>query len=157
MTVDKKERRGVILELVTSRPISCQRELLEALRKRGFEATQATISRDIRELNLVKVSDHHGGYRYLPVQDGPTAVEPRAAGVVKWIKISGNLLVVNTLPGSAQSVAAMVDSLGWREVLGTVGGDDTVLVVVEASPGVTEELRRRLAVFFYLDEDNGSN
>ena len=150
MSAGKKERRSLILHIISGEPISTQKELLLRLLKHGVRTTQATLSRDIRELGLVKVADAGNGYCYLPGNSKFTEVPPVAEGVVFSIIRAGNLLVVRTRPGFAQSVAASIDALGWSEVLGTVGGDDTVLIVLgdqKKAAGV----EKRLRLFFALE------
>lgn len=144
--MDKKERRSLILHIVSGGPVRSQQELIRHLRERGVETTQATISRDIREIGLIKATDG-GGFRYrlsdLPASHG-AELNGRA---VRDISQSGNLLVAHTRPGFAQSVAASIDQLSWREIIGTVGGDDTVLIVL-SSPEAAGGIRRRLESFF---------
>ena len=125
----KLARQQVILELAHDGPLPNQQELCKVLARRGFQVTQATLSRDINELRLLKTPE---GY-ILPNGDG--AVEPMPAvsrvvrEFVREIRRAQNLLVIKTSPGSAQPVAVAVDSEGWEEVVGTVAGDDTILVI----------------------------
>ncbi|HLA40593.1 MAG TPA: arginine repressor, partial [Candidatus Glassbacteria bacterium] len=141
--MDKKERRSLILHIVSGEPVRSQQELIKRLRERGVATTQATISRDIREIGLVKATDGGGSFRYR-LSDLPTHHTAQMNGrVVKYISESSNLLVVHTRPGFAQSVAASIDQLSWREIIGTVGGDDTVLIVLNA-PEAASGIRRRL-------------
>jgi len=149
MPVGKQKRRSIILHIISGDRVASQQELLDKLSRRGVRTTQATVSRDIRELGLVKVADSGNGYRYLPGGSGPGAAAPIAEGVVYSIAVSGNLLVVRTRPGHAQSVAAGIDSLGWSEILGTVGGDDTVLIIL-AGADKAAGIEKRLGQFFAL-------
>jgi len=130
----KAERQKAILEVVAQHAVSTQQELKERLKALGIEVDQATISRDIKELGLVKVSDDGVHYKYAPVeavahplQNRPSAIVARLVRKVDW---SGNLLVVKTDLGEASPVSLAIDRLGWPEVVGTVAGDDTLLVVV---------------------------
>lgn len=150
MPDNKKHRRTTILKLVTGEPVPSQASLLERLKSMGIKTTQATISRDIRDLGLVKAADGEGGYRYVTRRERDWST-PVAEGSVSAIDCSGNLLVIRTRAGFAQSVAAAVDSLGWFEILGTVGGDDTVVVVLR-SPEAAGEVISRLKSLFSLDE-----
>ena len=150
MADEKKRRRALILKLVGDEPISSQGRLLEKLSRHGVETTQATISRDIRDLGLVKTADGSGGYRYVARRERGWST-PVAEGSVRGVDSSGNLLVVRTRAGFAQSVAVAMDSLEWPEIVGTVGGDDTVLAVLRSgdqAAGVTA----RLKSLFSLDE-----
>ncbi|OGF97130.1 MAG: hypothetical protein A3F83_16125 [Candidatus Glassbacteria bacterium RIFCSPLOWO2_12_FULL_58_11] len=149
MPSDKQKRRSIILHIISGGPIASQQQLLEKLRRRGVRTTQATVSRDIRELGLVKVADSANGYRYLPGGAGHGGPAPIAEGVVYSITASSNLLVVRTRPGHAQSVAAGIDSLGWSDILGTVGGDDTVLIIL-AGAEKAAGIGKRLGQFFAL-------
>jgi transcriptional regulator of arginine metabolism len=150
VSADKDKRRSLIIEIVTGTPVSSQEQLLEVLAARGVRTTQATISRDIRELGLVKLAVSPDSYRYLP---GAGKAKTSGTGLlgeaVQSIKLSGHLLVILTRPGFAQSVAGAVDSLDLDELLGSVGGDDTVLIVArdsEAALSAGEHLARYFSV-----------
>ena len=128
--MSKRTRQNTLLELVQQQPYRNQDELRRALVRRGFEVTQATLSRDIHELGLVKTT---GGYA---VQEGEQVADsslPPAIRLVREfvlsVKEAQNLLVIRTSPGSAQPVAAALDAEGWDEVVGTVAGDDTLLII----------------------------
>jgi len=128
--MSKRTRQNTLLELVQQQPYRNQDELRRALTRRGFDVTQATLSRDIHELGLVKTSDG-----YAP-QEGEQAAEstlPPAIRLVREfvldVKEAQNLLVIRTALGSAQPVAAALDAEGWTEVVGTVAGDDTLLII----------------------------
>lgn len=131
----KGRRHAVILEAIRQRKIGTQSELTEYLRRRGISVTQATVSRDIKDLRLVKVATGDGGYRYSAPLDRPeegarARAERMLSEFVVSIDASANLIVLKTTPGSAQGVAAALDALQWPDVLGTVAGDDSILVVV---------------------------
>lgn len=131
----KEERHEAILRIVRDQSIGTQEQLAAVLRQSGFEVTQATVSRDIRELGLIKVPAPEGGYRYaVPPRPLPIDALGRAqrtfSEYVTDLRYSGNLLLVKTLPGGAHIVAAALDGLDLDEVVGTVAGDDAVLVVV---------------------------
>ncbi len=128
--MSKRTRQNTLLELVEQQPYRNQEELRRALVRRGFDVTQATLSRDIHELELVKTSE---GYA---VQEGEQGAEPALPPAIRLIrefvlevKEAQNLLVIRTAPGSAQPVAAALDVEGWTEVVGTVAGDDTLLII----------------------------
>ncbi|MDT8435576.1 MAG: arginine repressor [Gemmatimonadota bacterium] len=134
MDAEVRARRAAIEEIVRGDEIRTQEDLRRRLAARGFAVSQSTLSRDIRELGLVKGRGPAGGTRYaLPADPGQR--ESRALGrllpeLVVRVETAGQLLVVRTRIGAAQPVAAALDAAEWSEVAGTVAGDDTVLVVV---------------------------
>ncbi len=129
----KKKRLEKIIEIVTENEVETQDELITHLREAGFEVTQATVSRDIRELNLTKITRGQGKYRYvLPRhEDGIRTlhINHALADAIVRAEYAQNLVVVHTYPGMAQAIALEVDNLGHAAILGTVAGDDTVLIV----------------------------
>jgi transcriptional regulator of arginine metabolism len=131
---EKVDRQKAILDLVGTRALATQQELKELLKSRGIDVDQGTISRDIKELGIVKVSDDGEHYKYAPVEAVAPATHQRPAAIVarlvKKVDWSGNLLVIKTDLGEASPVSLAIDRLGWPEVVGTVAGDDTLLVVV---------------------------
>lgn len=134
MEVMKQLRHRAIRDLVASRPIRTQQELAAALRERGFRTTQATMSRDVAELGLVK-SAREGAHVYaLPKRlieaesSGEDRLRALLADLPVEIREAGLLLVVKTLPGSAHAIAAALDRARWPEVAGSIAGDDTVFV-----------------------------
>jgi transcriptional regulator of arginine metabolism len=128
--MSKLSRQNLILELVQQESLSNQEELRRRLVKRGFDVTQATLSRDIHELGLVKTSN---GYAIPQGEQEPDPALPSAIRLVREfvlaVREAQNLLVIKTVAGSAQPVAAALDVEGWGEVVGTVAGDDTILVI----------------------------
>ncbi|AIQ13657.1 transcriptional regulator AhrC/ArgR [Paenibacillus durus] len=129
----KGQRHIKIREIITHRDIETQDELVEALRNAGFQVTQATVSRDIKELLLIKVPMDDGRYKYsLPTDQryNPTQ-KLRRVLVDNFVHIdySGNLVVMKCLPGTANSVAALIDSIEWPQIMGTISGDDTILII----------------------------
>jgi transcriptional regulator of arginine metabolism len=130
----KAERQRLILDVIAKHAVATQAELKELLRARGVECDQATLSRDIREIGLVKASEDGRHSRYAPVEAVAPPVHMKASAIVarlvRKIDWSGNLLVVKTDPGEASPVSLALDRMAWPEVVGTVAGDDTVLVVV---------------------------
>ncbi|HYA00578.1 MAG TPA: arginine repressor [Candidatus Binatia bacterium] len=142
----KAERQEAILGLVRARTVRTQDEIVAALHRRGLEVTQATVSRDIRELGLARVHDPDG-VRYVATGSGteePSPVSTRLRAVmrehVRSLEFVEHIGVVHTRPSSAPLVAAVIDTAHFEEVAGTVAGDDTVLVVVRTRPAA-----RRLA------------
>jgi transcriptional regulator of arginine metabolism len=134
----KERRQRAILTLVSTRPVRSQEELADLLDSQGFETTQATISRDIKELGLVKVPIKNGNgdahqFKYvLPAAEVSftSRLHRLVSELVGEIKSSVNLIVLRTPPGSAMMVAAAIDEAQWPEIMGTIGGDDTILVIV---------------------------
>jgi transcriptional regulator of arginine metabolism len=131
----KTERQKALLDLVARQAVSTQAELKELLKARGIEADQATLSRDIRELGLVKVSEDGQRVHYSPVEAVAPPIHMKAiamvARLVRKVDCSGNLLVIKTDLGEASPVSLALDRLAWPEIVGTVAGDDTLLVVVK--------------------------
>ena len=136
----KSFRHGQILKLVRSRSIYTQDELARALKESGIEATQVTLSRDIRELGLVKTAD---GYRELNAETPGLQFESLASEFLQDVRIAQNQVVLRTAPGHASSVAVALDSEEWPEVVGTIAGDDTILVICPDSR-TAESVRSRL-------------
>src|SRR5215208_5621970 len=134
MEVMKQLRHRAVRELVAARPIRTQQELAGALRERGFRTTQATMSRDVAELGLVKeLRDGTQAYA-LPTRlvEAETSGEDRLRSLLHDLPIeireAGLLVVIRTLPGSAHAIAAALDRARWAEVAGSIAGDDTVFV-----------------------------
>jgi transcriptional regulator of arginine metabolism len=130
--MSKLSRQNAILELLDRGPLASQEELQRLLRKRGFDAGQATLSRDIRELGLAKSST---GYSLPGREVGGESDLPSVSRLVREfvtsVRAAQNLLVTKTSIGSAQPVAAALDGENWPEALGTIAGDDTILIVCE--------------------------
>ncbi len=143
----KGNRQKKILEIISRYHIETQDDLIERLLMEGFSVTQATVSRDIRELQLNKVMTGKGSYRYVaPKKEEMVAgMKINAALVDSIINVdfAQNLVVVHTLPGLAQAVAAGIDNLNLAEVLGSVAGDDTILVATRnetAAKSISERI-----------------
>ena len=124
--MSKTYRQGQILRVIRSKPVRTQEELAQELKAAGLNATQVTLSRDIRELGLVKTQD---GYReILPEETGP-AFQTLAGEFLIDVRCAQNLVVLKTSPGHANTVAVALDQEEWPEVVGTIAGDDTILVI----------------------------
>jgi transcriptional regulator of arginine metabolism len=138
----KTQRHAAILRVVREQRIESQDELRAALSQQGFAVTQATLSRDIRELGLAKVADPGGGAYYTHPHRG--AVRPELGQVLPALLVSvdgvGPFLVLKTASGSAGAVTEALDQTGWSEIVGTIAGDDTVLVITRS-----QRLRREVA------------
>jgi len=130
----KTKRHSKIMEIISEHNIETQEELIDKLKSAGYDVTQATISRDIRELKLVKVMSEGGVYKYtLPknsVDDNMHIYNNAIAASIKTVDYALNNVVVKTYPGMAQAVAAGIDALNKKEILGCVAGDDAIIVVV---------------------------
>ena len=129
----KSKRQNEILRLILSSDIETQEELASELRHIGYKVTQATVSRDIRELRLIKVSAKDGGFKYAKPERHEVAVSERLTRILTDslvnVDASGNIIVVKTLSGSANVAAEALDNLGWPEILGTIAGDNTIFIV----------------------------
>ncbi|NLG84323.1 MAG: arginine repressor [Firmicutes bacterium] len=147
----KARRQALILSIIREKPIATQEELGEALRAEGIEVTQATLSRDIKELGLIKIPVPEGGYRYALPHERPMADVLRRAerlfeDAVVGVDYTENLVIIKTLSGAANGVADVLDDLEWPEVVGILAGDDTILMVVRRREQ-TEEIVERLYRF----------
>ena len=136
----KSDRQQLILDTVARREIETQAQLMSALEAAGIVSTQATVSRDIRELRLVKELGPEGKYRYAAPRErgeSPEEVDPRLRTIFRQGVVSvsraQNLIVVKTLPGLAQAVCSAVDAMGVEGLLGSVGGDDTAFLVLRGA------------------------
>ena len=149
MEVMKQLRQRAIRDLVDQRPIRTQQELAAALLERGIRATQATISRDVKELGLGKGNREGRAAYVLParLRDAEVSGEDRLrrllTGVPAEIKVAGLMVIIRTLPGSAHAIAAALDRTRWPEVAGSIAGDDTVFVATPDKRSLAR-LRSRL-------------
>jgi transcriptional regulator of arginine metabolism len=140
--MSKSYRQGQILKLIASHKIHTQEELAAELKALGLEATQVTLSRDMRELGLAKTQD---GYRQIRAEATGPDLAAMAADFLHDVRIAQNLVVLKTSPGHANSLAVVLDGEGWSEVVGTIAGDDTILVVTPDNQ-TAETVRKRLLV-----------
>ena len=134
----KSVRHAMILELIDRMEIETQEELAEQLKRHGVNVTQATVSRDIKELRLLKVLTGRGTYKYALADKAQHAMSDRfvqifVASVIS-IEYAQNIIVIKTLPASANAAAEAIDGMHLKEVLGTMAGDNTILVVVHNEP-----------------------
>jgi transcriptional regulator of arginine metabolism len=142
----KAQRHIKIREIIANKDIETQEELVEELKKAGYNVTQATVSRDIKELHLVKVPTNDGRYKYSlpadhrfnPLQKLKRMLTESFVGIEK----SENLIVMKTLPGNANAVGALIDNLDWPEIIGTIAGDDTILISCRDREKVPEIVNR---------------
>jgi transcriptional regulator of arginine metabolism len=131
--VSKRVRQGRILEIVRRQALRSQEELALILEQDGMDATQATLSRDIRELGLVK---GRGGYQVSEEMHSPPPEDMLRRTFVQFVVrtgLSGNMIMIRTSPGNAHSIGVVLDEAQWPEVLGTVAGDDTVFVLLRSA------------------------
>lgn len=143
----KMTRHAKIKEIIDKNKVETQEDLAAALRSEGIEVTQATVSRDIKELMLVKVPDADGHYHYAYPKEHnmlltPGRLERTFQDSIISVRAAQCLVVIRTLPGAAQAVAYAVDYMKWPEILGTIAGDDTVFVALEDQAGVATLLHR---------------
>ena len=141
----KYRRQRRILEIVSNETIGTQKELAERLQQEGFETTQATISRDIKELLLVKVNIGGDRYKYVIAQETPVTDAKLRMVLREFIlsyDYSENLLILNTAPGNANTVASAIDRARWPQVIGTLAGDDTVMLVIKPKEAVQEVVEK---------------
>jgi transcriptional regulator of arginine metabolism len=136
----KSFRHGQILKLIRRRSLFTQDELARALKESGVEATQVTLSRDIRELGLVKTAE---GYRELQHEKPNLQFAALASEFLHDVRQAQNQIVLKTAPGHASSVAVALDDEQWPDVLGTIAGDDTILVICP-DPSTARAVRGRL-------------
>lgn len=138
----KTTRQNEIIRLITTGDIETQEDLASALRTLGYKVTQATVSRDIRELRLIKIPAKGGGFKYAKPERHEIAVSERLARILADslvnVDSSGNIIVVKTLSGSANVAAEALDNLGWNEILGTIAGDNTIFIVVKNETDTAE-------------------
>ena len=147
----KLERHSKIIELIHQYEIGTQDELAARLKEAGYKVTQATVSRDIRELNLTKVSGKNGRSHYEVLHSSRQNLSEKYSRVLRDAFISmdmaQNILVIKTVPGMAMGVAAALDELQWKEIVGSIAGDDTIMCAVKSADQtllVMERLRKVL-------------
>lgn len=142
---NKRERQSAILEIVDSRIVSSQEDLRKLLLHRGWDVTQATLSRDLRELRLARIPTPEGA-RYAvidgTIEESRVALETLLPQLFLRIDGVSDMIVLRTVPGGAQPIAAALDGEGWPDVLGTIGGDDTILIVCRSGVARDRVLRR---------------
>jgi len=140
----KSYRQGQILKLIRSKSVLTQEDLARELKNTyGIQTTQVTLSRDIRELGLIKTPE---GYRQLSVSSAGPELETVATEFLRDARTAQNLVVLRTSPGNANALAVALDKEEWPEVVGTIAGDDTILVVAPDAP-TAHKLRQKLLGF----------
>ena len=139
----KSQRHTKILELISQHPVDTQEELLKLLNEAGFQVTQATVSRDIKEMRLLKAQSPDGGYRYVASSQphtGDFAAKFHSvfAQSIHHIDSVGNMVVIKCYAGMANAVAAALDAMEWDSVVGTLAGDDTIFVLMRTDEVVKD-------------------
>lgn len=148
----KTRRQAKILELIMLKPIDTQEELLAELKQNGFDVTQATISRDIKDLRLVKTLDSDGNYRYSTGHHDFSGISTKFHSIftdsVLSVDYAGNIAVIKCFAGMAQAACAALDSMKWDGVVGTLAGEDTILIITrseEHSIQLTTDLKKMIS------------
>ncbi|MFY0543247.1 transcriptional regulator AhrC/ArgR [Brevibacillus sp. H7] len=144
--MNKGQRHIKIREIISNNEVETQDELVDRLRESGFNVTQATVSRDIKELHLIKVPLPDGRYKYsMPTEQkyNPTQKLKRML-VDSFVSMdhADHFIVLKTLSGHANAVAELIDNLPWQEIMGTISGDNTILIICR-SKDVSEEVAQR--------------
>ncbi|MCB8816487.1 arginine repressor [Desulfosporosinus shakirovi] len=143
----KARRQIKVQEIITKQIIHTQEDLADKLRLAGFDVTQATVSRDIKEMGLIKVPSQGDEYRYaVPSEHHPVNLQDRLKRLLREAMVSINdtdsLIVIRTIPGNAHALAAVMDNSNWEELIGTVAGDDTILLVIKPKEAVQSVMER---------------
>jgi len=159
--MQKTKRLLIIEKIISEEHISVQEELLKKLKGKGISCTQATLSRNLRQLGVSRVPDGNGGYRYALSESGmnreTTSIKMNIVPVIQDIVDAKGLLVIKTIPGNASNTAFFIDSTGRYEIAGTIAGDDTILVIPRDGisvqqvhtcleiilPGIHEKIRKK--------------
>ncbi|QDI89873.1 transcriptional regulator ArgR [Salicibibacter halophilus] len=147
----KGQRHVKIREIINEQEVDTQEELVFQLQEAGFNVTQATVSRDIKELHLVKVLTPDGRYKYsLPADrrfNPEEKLKKHLFDSFVSIDFSDHLIVLKTLPGNAHAIGALIDHLNWDDIMGTICGDDTILIIckdAKQSPALTDRILEML-------------
>ena len=150
----KSERQARILEIISKYEVQTQEDITARLQGEGFKVTQATVSRDLRDLKLTKSRSSSGKYRYAVAKAhdrvGMVKLNKAMLESIVDVKYSLNNVVINTLPGLANAVASSVDALALDSILGCVAGDDTIIIVTsdeESSAEISEKLKEMMRVY----------
>lgn len=142
---NKRERQNTILEIIESKVVSSQEDLRKMLLQRGWDVTQATLSRDLRELRLARVPSPEGA-RYAvtdgSIEEARAALDTLLPQLFMSVDSVGELIVLHTIAGGAQPIASALDGEKWPDILGTVGGDDTILIICRSTQARERTVRR---------------
>lgn len=144
----RQKRQTQILRIIAENDIKTQEQLTDCLKKLGYDTTQATVSRDIKELGLIKTASKDGGYKYSSPNPGATAEAkhiPAFSDAVISVNCAMHTVVIRTFAGMAQAVCASVDLLIGSRIMGSVAGDDTILIIMQseqAAASICDELKK---------------
>lgn len=142
----KIARHAKIFEIISNKDIETQEELAEELRKAGINVTQATVSRDIKELKLIKVLSSTGRYRYAAIAPAENMLSDKLVTIftqtVLTIDFVNNIIVIRTISGSASAAAEAIDSLKWDGIVGTLAGDNTIFLITRSNSKAEEIVGR---------------
>ena len=142
----KTKRQNEIIRIITSSDIETQEELARMLSAQGFDVTQATVSRDIKELRLIKVLTSDGKYKYATVERAESDMQERFIGLFSNCVISitsaGNIIVIKTMAGSASVAAEAIDSMKWGEIAGSIAGDNTIFVAIRDGKSISDVIKK---------------
>lgn len=146
--MNKAQRHIRIREIIGKNDVETQDELVDRLREAGFNVTQATVSRDIKELSLIKVPMANGSYKYsLPADQRYNPLQKLSRVLVDSfvsVDFTDNLIVLKTLPGNANTVGVLIDHLDWKDIMGNISGDDTILVICKDKEKTPQIVQRFL-------------
>lgn len=139
-------RHAKIIEIINSKEIETQEELAEELKRCGMDVTQATVSRDIKELKLIKVLSNSGKYKYVAITPEQNFLSNKLVYIfsqtVLYVENVENIVIVKTISGSAPAAAEAIDSLGFDEIAGTLAGDNTIFIIVRGTEKAQELVRK---------------
>ena len=142
----KTKRHAMIIKIIASRDVETQEELARLLGEQGFQVTQATVSRDIKELRLIKVLTSEGRYKYATVEKAESDLQGLFSRLfsscLTSVTIAGTLIVIKTISGSASVAGEAIDSLKWPEVAGSIAGDNTIFVAIREGKNTAEIIKR---------------
>lgn len=142
----KISRHAVILNIIKNNEVETQEELAELLKQNGINVTQATVSRDIKELKLIKVMSESGKYRYAAFRGTENNINDRIVNVFREsvvnIDYAGNIIAIKTLSGTAMAASVAIDALGWSEIVGCVAGDDTIFVLIKETDIIEDIVKK---------------
>ena len=142
----KARRQDKIIELIQEHEVETQEELADLLSQAGYQVKQASVSRDIRELNLTKVSIDGKGQKYVVLQSGESGMNERYTRVLRSgfvsMDMAQNILVINTVSGMAMAVAAALDALQIKEIVGSIAGDDTIMCEIRSAEQTKEAMQK---------------
>lgn len=138
----KISRHAKILELISQKDIETQEELVDELRKQGMDVTQATVSRDVKELKLIKVLSSSGKYKYAAISHGESVLSEKMVSIFCQTVINvdyvGNTIVIKTLSGSGPAAGESIDTLGFDGIVGSIAGDNTIFILARTSEKAQE-------------------